>query len=433
MINYLILLFCLMTSFVSAATPMVRVEGASFRPMKIAVPEFNWQASKMQSESKNIASELNKSIRVYLEFSGVFQVLNSASFLVDPKKETLDVNSIQMKKWIDVGAEGLVKGIVNSDGDNISVDIGVYQIGTTKQSIQRKYRVSHSEIKKLALKISDDIFHFFTGESGPFMTQIVAAKATSGGKELVIMDFDGQNERPVTQNGNLNLLPTLLPDGKTVLFTSYLKKKTDLFSIGTNGQGLQLISSYPGLNIGSSSTPDGSKIALTLSKDGDSEIYLMDLKSKNLQRLTSSYGIDTSPSFSPDGKQIAFVSARSGNPHIYLMNVDGSNPKRITFQGKYNQIPRFSPRGDYIVFTARDELKKFDIFLLDLKTQKISRITQNQGDNEEATFLPGGRMVVFTSTREGGRDLFVSNLDGTYQKRITKQGKFWTPSAGPLL
>ena len=71
--------------------------------------------------------------------------------------------------------------------------------------------------------------------------------------------------------------------------------------------------------------------------------------------------------------------------------------------------------------------------MLDLKTQKISRITQNQGDNEEATFLPGGRMVVFTSTREGGRDLFVSNLDGTYQKRITKQGKFWTPSAGPLL
>jgi TolB protein len=116
-----------------------------------------------------------------------------------------------------------------------------------------------------------------------------------------------------------------------------------------------------------------------------------------------------------------------------MMDKDGANPKRLTFHGKYNQTPRISPKGDFIAFTGRDEEKKFDVFLFEIKTGTITRVTQDQGNNEDPWFSPNGRLVVFTSTRDGKRDLYVSTLDGNLQKRVTFDGGYWTPSWGPSL
>lgn len=420
-----LLVLFLMCSVTAVAKPIIRVEGARFRPLQLALPEFSFQQNADSVLAKSIAVQLTASIRQYLEFSGVFSVLDPKSYLADAKKEILS-------RWSDIGAEGLVNGKVQVTAGKLNVNLVIHQVGIAQDSEQKKYTTSPQDIKKLSLQISADIYRHFTGEDSPFLSQIVVGKSLASGKQLVVMDMDGKNQRQVTKQSNLNLLPTLTPEGDRILFTSYLKNNPDLFSIRTDGADLKVISSHPGLNIGASVSPDRSKIALTLSKDQDSEIYVMDRHGKNLQRLTHSRGIDTSPSWSHDGKQIAFVSERSGNPQVYLMNADGSNPQRITFQGKYNQTPRFGSRGDYIVFTGRDERMVFDIFLFDLKTKKISRITQEQGSNEEPSFAPNGRLIVFTSTRNGLRDLYLSNLDGSFQKRLTDDGRYWTPSFGPL-
>lgn len=427
-----LLVLFLMCSVTAVAKPIIRVEGARFRPLQIALPEFSFEQNGDSILAKSIALQLTASIRQYLEFSGVFAVLDPKSYLADPKKEPLSRSYIKMQQWSDIGAEGLVKGQVKVTAGKLNVDVAIHQVGTALDSEQKKYQVTPQDLKKLSLKISQDIYGYFTGEDGPFFSQIVAGKSLPSGKQLVVMDMDGKNQRQVTKQSNLNLLPTLTPEGDSILFTSYLKKNPDLFSIRTDGTDLKVISSHPGLNLGASVSPDKTKIALTLSLGGDSEIYTMDRSGKNLQRLTNSRGIDTSPSWSHDGKQIAFVSDRSGNPQVYLMNADGSSPQRLTFQGKYNQTPRFGSRGDYLVFTGRDERMVFDIFLFDLKTKKISRITQEQGRNEEPSFAPNGRLIVFTSTRNGLRDLYLSNLDGTFQKRLTNDGRYWTPSFGPL-
>ena len=100
-----------------------------------------------------------------------------------------------------------------------------------------------------------------------------------------------------------------------------------------------------------------------------------------LARLTNHPAIDSSPAFSPDGSQLAFVSSRQGSPQIFVMPAGGGAARRVTFQGKYNQTPRWNPRSDkqQIAFTGRDERGVFDVFVLDVKTGKIDRVTPGSG------------------------------------------------------
>ena len=116
-----------------------------------------------------------------------------------------------------------------------------------------------------------------------------------------------------------------------------------------------------------------------------------------------------------------------------MLEVDSGATKRLTFKGTYNQTPAFSPRGTHVAFTARDERNQFDIFVVDLRNKEIKRITQGQGNNEEPSFSPNGRMLVFSTTRTGTRQLCVSNLDGTKQTVITAGGEKSSPAWGPFV
>jgi len=111
------------------------------------------------------------------------------------------------------------------------------------------------------------------------------------------------------------------------------------------------------------------------------------------------------------------------------MSAAGGNARRLTFQGGYNQTPRFCPRKEtpLIAFTGRDERNAFDVFVYDLKTGKIDRVTQGQGSNFDPSWSPDGRLLVYASSRGG---LFVMNLQTRKEFRIYKGGAK-NPSWGP--
>ena len=71
------------------------------------------------------------------------------------------------------------------------------------------------------------------------------------------------------------------------------------------------------------------------------------------------------------------------------------NRDALTFRGNYNTTPEWSPKGDLIVFTARDERRAFDIFTVNVSSSEITRITQDQGNNEEPSWSPDGALLGF--------------------------------------
>jgi TolB protein len=403
------------------------IEGAEFRPFPIAVPDL--RAGPGADALRPTGVLITKTIRDDLDLSAVFRVLDPRSFI---DTDGVVISTVKFDDWLNVGADGLVKGTLKADGADMAIEIHAYEVASQREGFTKSYKTTKENARDTAHLIADDLYRHYTREPGVFRTKIAAVRKGGGSKHVIVLDFDGKRDRQLTTDGSLNLLPSWTSDGSAILYTSYRYDNPDLFEISSVGSKSRRVSAQPGLNTGGKASPDGKKIALTLSKDGNSEIYLLDRNGTMLSRLTNSWGIDTSPEWSPDGTRIAFVSSRAGNPHIYIMNADGSGQERLTFQGTYNQTPSFSPRGTHIAFTARDERNRFDIFLYDIEKKEISRITQDQGNNEDPTFSPNGRLVAFVSDRSGSRQVWLTNLDGTRQRMITNGGEWSSPAWGPL-
>jgi TolB protein len=77
----------------------------------------------------------------------------------------------------------------------------------------------------------------------------------------------------------------------------------------------------------------------------------------------------------------------------------------------------------------------FDIYVVNVETGKVARLTQNQGSNEKPSWAPNGRYLLFGSTRANGhKQIFMMAADGSNQRQITHEKTGASdPSWGPLL
>lgn len=365
-----------------------------------------------------------------LNVSSWFKVLDSKSFLADLRAEDM---SIEPGAWTNVGAFGVIKTKVSNAGGQATLEFKLYEVEKGAVPVlERRYTSSVADARKNVHRWCNEVVRYFTGESGFFGSQMTFSTS----KKIMAMDFDGYGAYAITRNDAINLLPTISPTGGQVAFTSYMRGNPDLYVVPLGGGRPTRIAKYNGMNTGASWSPDGRRIAITLSKDGNAEIYLINAADGTvIRRLTDNRYIDTSPAFSPDGSEIAFVSNREGSPQIYVMKADGSDQKRVSMVGSWNQTPSWSPRqgARVLAYTARDDASgKFDIVTLDLATGKLARITQNQGNNEEPTWAPNGRVLAFSSTRSTGQGIYLANADGTGEQHIVYHGGGTSVDWGPL-
>jgi TolB protein len=363
-----------------------------------------------------------------LALSGFFKVLDAKSTLANLAAEGLTINP---PDWKNIGAEGVVKGRATTLGNDVRLEFRLYEVARGSEAVLAKdYRGPKSELRQLVHAWAGEVVRYFTNEDNFFTSQIAfSSSAGKGRRDLWVMDWDGAGAHPVTKSSQ-NILPTWSPSGDGLAFTSFLAGKPDLYLMAPSGGKPRVLSARPGLNMGASFSPDGSKVAVTLSQDGNSEIYLLDAKTGAvLKRLTHSPFIDTSPSFSPDGSRIAFVSDRHGSPQIWIMAADGSGQTRVTHRGSYNQTPKFCPKADrpLIAFTARDEKYAYDIFTVNIESGEVTRVTEGHGSNQNPSWAPNGRALVYESSRGG---IWISTADGRTERQVFR-GSASAPAWGP--
>lgn len=357
-----------------------------------------------------------------LELSGWFRVLDRAAYIEHPQKTGITLGSFNFRDWSTIGAEGLVKGGFSVQGDEVTVELRLFDVYQNKETVGKRYVGRVKDYRRIAHKFADEIINQFTGIPGIFNTRI-AYSSTSGGrfKEIHIAHLDGSEKFQVTNNRTINISPAWSPDGRAVLYSSFKEHPQSLYLLELYTGKETKVSVRDGQYISGRFSPDGRYIAATLEVGGNTDIYLLDLSGKILRRLTNEPGIEVSPSWSPDGRQLVFVSDRSGSAQLYILDIASGKTRRLTYTGGYNTSPDWSPRGDRIAYTGR-VAGRFVIFTIPVEGGEPRQLTSESADSENASWSPDGRFIAFSSNRAGRYHLYVMQATGDNQRRLTGSG-----------
>ena len=158
----------------------------------------------------------------------------------------------------------------------------------------------------------------------------------------------------------------------------------------------------------------------------------------------------SSPAALAANGKIAFAryDTSTGAWDVHVMNADGTSPRNLTAgSSRVNLEPAWSPDGTKIAFASdRDGaspgsgsffgLPVSDIYVLDLATGALTRLTTHPDADVYPAWSPDGTKIAFTSARDrtlipadpeaghdGGEmpnlDIYVMEADGSDQTRLT--------------
>ena len=303
------------------------------------------------------------------------------------------------------------------------------------QVIGKRYlgSVDEAGARKVAHEFAADILAIF-GQQSLFGTKIVFVSNRTGNKEIWMMDWDGSNQRQVTQFKSLSIMPAISADASKIAFTSYVRGNPGIFLFSVDPiRQLPFYNQVASLNETPDFTPDGKQIVYSSSASGWAQIYIANLDGSGLRRISSSRAIEVEPKINPKtGAEMVFVSGRSGPQQIYKMNMDGADVERLTPGEGEASNPSWNPDGQHIAFswTQGYATGNFNIFVMDVASRSYTQLTHSEGRNENPSWAPDGKHLVFMSTRTGSPQIWSMLADGTQAKQLSTQGSNWTPVWG---
>ena len=274
---------------------------------------------------------------------------------------------IPFASWRELGADGVVSGTVQRNGDNLRVDVRLFSIRIPAGGLHRRAMTAprgalgSSRTRSRTRSISSSAGCEVWREPSWPSSRTATASALVGTvekrevKEVYIVDYDGANpsadhDEPqsepesvlVARRAARSHTPATTLSAPDIVVSRIYE---GLLQRPAKGQGNNYLPVF---------SPDGTRIAFMSTRDGNAEIYVMNVDGSNLRRLTNHPADDVTPTWSPSGGQIAFTSDRSGRPQIYIMNADGTGVARITNETEADR-PTWSPAPyNEIAFTARD-------------------------------------------------------------------------------
>jgi len=227
------------------------------------------------------------------------------------------------------------------------------------------------------------------------------------------------------------------PKGENIIFSAQTGEGSKVFFQGIRPLRLKSKEIFFDRGRGSSASW-GSNGKIYLAKytgDKNTDIYEYSVGSgpslEMPRELTKHSAIETEPVLSPDGKKLAYVSDRTGQPQVYLMDLSSKKVTRISRKGGYNTSPAWSPDSSMVAFTSQKRGSKSTIYRvrIDDNLGIQTRVSPENISSESPAWSPDGSMVAFQGF-QGVWKIFYVLSSGGPAERLTNSSK-WIVETGP--
>lgn len=417
----------------SAASPVLYIDinAPGGKRMPIAVAGFT-----VTSGDAALSRSIPNVIEGDLALTDLFDLVPEKAHMEAVTPAHFSGTPLSFPAWKVVGAEAVVIGKVDTRGDQVSVEMRLYDATQGTLMTGKRYTGSPRQIRSIAHRFANEIVYAFTGVRGVFGTEIAfTARPGAGkgkGKEVYIIGMDGQELRQLTDNRSFNLFPHWSPDGQWLAYTSYRTGFPVIYL-----RNIYSGSEREGVRFGNTKSPggfspDGQWLYAAVSQDGNSDIYRVRVLGGQAEAIIGGWGLEVSPAPSPDGRRLAFVSDRGGSPQVYVKTLGDAGDVRISQGSGYATSPSWSPAGNRIAFTARAE-GKFTVFTVAPDGSDLRQVTAAaDGDCEDPSFSPDGRYLVYSYRKRGYSELKIISTDGRQERTLASGlGDMGSPSWSP--
>ena len=268
-----------------------------------------------------------------------------------------------------------------------------------------------------------------TATQPPVQTSSIAAAHPTSSAEYVVTKIRHHKQVVFIVLGTIALLAV-------GWYLVHLRSRTNVASTPLRNAAFTQLTDQPGPEYFPSLSPDGKSMVYASYVAGSWDLYLQRVGGKNSINLTKdSPADDTQPAFSPDGEQIAFRSAREGGG-IFVMGATGESVKRLTDFG-FN--PAWSPDGKEIACADESIVQPYSRGTTGTRTWTVNVATGEKQlvtkvDSVQPNWSPHGVRIAYWGRRSGmaQRDIWTIPAGGGEPAEVTNDPAVdWNPVWSP--
>jgi len=416
------------------------------------LPALGIQPFLSEPGMESVARAVEEIVTRDLRYSNRFSVL-------DAVPAALARDEVDYALWDQLRVTWLVTGRIEGAGAGATLVLELHDVVYRNVANRERFplpAMDASDFRLSAHLASDAVVQWAFGEPGIAATRIAfSRRMEDGSQDIWVVDSDGENLQRLTRHESdnfgvpISLSPTWSPDGTRIAYTSYKDLGMPrIYELNLRtGSERMVPAPRTGDYITPAFHPDGERLFFSINSGDRSGIYSYNVvQDCCFTNLIEGRSEDISPSFAPDGRRLVFNSNRLGvgAPQIYSMSLDdGGRPEvfspYVYDRPGYYTSPDWSPRGDRVAYQGRVEQRgAHQILVADLdergRVLRLNRITFD-GVNEDPSWAPDGRHLVYVAARSSGYALNVTDtMTGntrTLVSGIRPNLPAWSPTLRP--
>lgn len=326
-------------------------------------------------------------------------------------------------------------GEVSEDGTILIQDLQVDQTVTVTFSKENYLDKVIDYTVTQGLAAADDVELVRTGK-------VVYVSNRLGNENVYIANYDGSEEKLLSDNNGDGFSPFMTSDQKMVYFLSTRDEvKTGyggviplLYSVSTEGKNMTKLSKtdYADNNgIGSFDFVSMKRTYITHVYDGEytSTIYYGNVDGTGTKELVTKIGYINGAIIANNSDFVVFHLSNYATPEdnglCYLNTDNGSVRKLVSFTNEEDAYPlEISSDRKLLLYRLRDkDSNNWDLYVAGIFDDTKTRLTKTSVFENQGRFTQDGQFVTFISTRDAKTNVYSVGIDGNNEKMLTNDGE----------